>query len=475
VGASARRRRAGCPPAGTSGAAAPEAPAPAPAWPGWRLAALAFAWPGLGVVWLLRPTFRPADAAAFAVLLALAALGPMAGRRAAGGREWPGGELVEVWTVPAALLLPPGYALVAHLPLCLLPRGARRRVPAAWADLAGERGGRPMARGSWRLAEAVALGVAGAAASWLHGLLAPASGPYTAATLVGSPPRLAALAAAVTGYALARWLLVPGDARSWAVQWPVSPGPASRLGAGRWYGVMPGPAPHRTAELCAAVGVATLWAANPLLVLAAAPPVLLLARSLPADELLAAARTDPKTRLANAAWWREVAEAELARTRRAGRPLSVLLVDIDHFKQVNDRHGHLFGDTVLSAVADALRSATRPWDLVGRFGGEEFVVLLADVDLATAAEIAERIRHQVAAVRCSPDAASGAAVSVTVSVGAASCPPPADLASALAAADAALYRAKAAGRDRVELASDQAAREPGTPGPVPAQASRPEV
>ncbi|WP_198535998.1 GGDEF domain-containing protein, partial [Pseudofrankia saprophytica] len=246
--------------------------------------------------------------------------------------------------------------------------------------------------------------------------------------------------------------------------WWRGPAPADGMGlGGHWPGARRPAVGMAVAELCSGVAIAALWAANPLLMLAAVPPALLLASSLPPDELLAAARTDPKTGLANAVWWREVAEAELARSLRAGRPLSVLLVDIDHFKRVNDRHGHLFGDTVLVAVADALRAATRPWDLVGRFGGEEFVVLLTDVDLPTAADVAERIRRQVAAVRCPLDAPSplgpgvgddgdGEAVGVTVSVGAAACEPGAGLASALGRADAALYRAKAAGRDRVHLA-----------------------
>ncbi|MDT3441577.1 diguanylate cyclase [Pseudofrankia sp. BMG5.37] len=625
VGESARRR-----PAGADGQREPRAAAVAPAgrrppaarlatghlstgpgprparpggtpramWPSWRAAAVGAAWAGLAASWLVDPLFRLTDVLTFGTLLALGALALTASRRlGVCSRD----DLLEIWTLPVVLLLPPVYALVTHLPFCLLatgrpcapgthgaanraapagamvspgsaeaprpaqPEGTREGPPARAAAAPGAggsegRASRPavVARGVARaggrqIHGAAALGVAGAAASWLHGLLAPTGEPYTAHSLAGSPGRLAAVAATVLGYALVRRLLLgsprpavrraslpghrayanaeaitgtgaggePGASRvpvqggavaptgneasgeTWTADaiWPGwwrAPIPGSRTRVtGRWRGLC-GPAKGaEIAELCSGVAVAALWAANPLLMLAVVPPVLLLASSLPPDELLAAARTDPKTRLANVTWWREVAEAELARTRRAGRPLSVLLVDIDHFKQVNDRHGHLFGDTVLVAVADALRAATRPWDLVGRFGGEEFVVLLTDVDLSTAAEVAERIRGQVAATRCPLDGPSPAAgldggddddrgtVSVTVSVGAAACEPPASLASALAAADAALYRAKAAGRNRVHLAASAAERpaaaapagEAGPPvqggaPPVPPQATR---
>jgi diguanylate cyclase (GGDEF)-like protein len=468
----------------------PQAPSPLAGQLGWRLAGLGILWLALAVRGFAGLTVRPTDAATFATLLAFAALALLTARPAgaAGGRDR---GLVVVWTLPVALLLSPTYALVAHLPLCLLRTGGWARwgqPPAAPGPTVTGGAGEPRTSLGSRAArlpsrprvqDALALGVAGAAASWLHGLVAPPHGSYTAHDLTGSPVRLAGLAAAAGGFALVRGLLLPGATRR---IWSRGERPrAAPLGAVPVAGVVL----LSLTELCAAVAVAALWVANPLLMLAAAPPALLLARSLPPDELLAAARTDPKTGLANVTWWREVADAELVRARRAGRPLSVLLVDIDHFKQVNDRHGHLFGDTVLVAVAEALRAATRPWDLVGRFGGEEFVVLLAEVDLVTAAEIAERIRRQVAATRCplDPTALDGDAVSVTVSVGAAVCEHSAGLAGALEAADAALYRAKAAGRNRIRLADpvvpvvraepDGSAGESG-PGPLPIQAAQPD-
>jgi diguanylate cyclase (GGDEF)-like protein len=109
-------------------------------------------------------------------------------------------------------------------------------------------------------------------------------------------------------------------------------------------------------------------------------------------ELAAAARTDPKTGLLNATAWQREADAEVARAQRTSSPLALLLVDVDHFKRVNDSHGHLIGDEVLRALATELRQQVRESDVVGRFGGEEFTVLLPRTDDAGAYGIAERLR-----------------------------------------------------------------------------------
>ena len=91
-------------------------------------------------------------------------------------------------------------------------------------------------------------------------------------------------------------------------------------------------------------------------------------------------RTDPKTGLLNMRGWREVAEREMNRASRDDMPCALLMVDLDHFKSINDTWGHPAGDDVLEYVSHALRSATRPSDVIGRFGGEEFVLLLPDAD-----------------------------------------------------------------------------------------------
>ena len=136
--------------------------------------------------------------------------------------------------------------------------------------------------------------------------------------------------------------------------------------------------------------------AGDLLLLVALPPVIWLQRSLMHQQLAAAARTDPKTGLLNAIAWQREADGEVARALRAGTPLALLLVDVDHFKRVNDNHGHLIGDEVLRALTTELRQQVRESDVVGRFGGEEFTVLLPRTDDAGAYGIAERLRASAA-------------------------------------------------------------------------------
>jgi diguanylate cyclase (GGDEF)-like protein len=144
---------------------------------------------------------------------------------------------------------------------------------------------------------------------------------------------------------------------------------------------------------------------------------------------------------------------ELARCRREAKAVGVLMVDVDHFKRVNDAHGHPAGDAVLREVSRRLAAAVRPYDTVGRYGGEEFLLVLAECDAARTAQLGERLRLAVADTTVPlPDGP----VEVTISVGGAATGEPAvaDGAGLVRAADAALYRAKAAGRNRVEMAPD---------------------
>jgi diguanylate cyclase (GGDEF)-like protein len=144
---------------------------------------------------------------------------------------------------------------------------------------------------------------------------------------------------------------------------------------------------------------------------------------------------------------------EVQRSRRLRRTFSVLLADVDHFKQYNDTHGHLGGDAVLVKMAEILRQTTRGVDSVARYGGEEFVVMLIEAPIATAAAVGERLRARVAAEEFG-------AGRVTVSVGAAEYPTHGETPEELiASADAAMYQAKNAGRDRVVVAGRTAERE----------------
>ncbi len=146
-------------------------------------------------------------------------------------------------------------------------------------------------------------------------------------------------------------------------------------------------------------------------------------------------------------------DLELHRAQRHERPLTVGLADLDHFKGVNDRYGHLAGDSMLRRVAEALEGSLRDTDSVGRYGGEEFLLVLPETDLAGARVAAEKMREAVEAVRLRMDDGSEAAV--TISIGLASLrelqgsPVAVTARELIAAADAALYRAKGAGRNRV--------------------------
>lgn len=167
-------------------------------------------------------------------------------------------------------------------------------------------------------------------------------------------------------------------------------------------------------------------------------------------------RTDPKTGLLNMRGWREVAEREMNRASRDDVSCALLMVDLDHFKSINDTWGHPAGDDVLEYVAHALRSATRPSDVIGRFGGEEFVLLLPDADTTEAEAAGERIRQTISELHVPTTDKRGGPVAIsnrTTSVGIAVYPVHATgLDDLLQAADAAVYEAKEGGRDQVRLA-----------------------
>lgn len=160
------------------------------------------------------------------------------------------------------------------------------------------------------------------------------------------------------------------------------------------------------------------------------------------------AKIDTLTNLHNRRALHESLGAMLARCESEGRTLSVVMVDVDHFKRYNDRHGHLAGDHALIAVANTIRSHLRSDDDAARFGGEEFVVLLPDTSLDDAVAIAERLRKAIGGQRIARG--DGHVLPpITVSAGVANCADSATAEDLLAAADAALYRAKDAGRNRV--------------------------
>ncbi|KMO42892.1 hypothetical protein VQ02_01805 [Methylobacterium variabile] len=169
------------------------------------------------------------------------------------------------------------------------------------------------------------------------------------------------------------------------------------------------------------------------------------------EDLRQVAGTDALTGLLNRRGFVGPAENAFAQARSGRCGVAVLVADIDHFKHVNDQHGHDAGDAVIRHVGALLADAVRSSDIVARFGGEEFVVLLVGLGAADAALIAERL---CATVQAASIACGGRAITVTISIGVAAVSPrDPDIQAAIARADAALYEAKARGRDRVSLAA----------------------
>jgi len=322
-------------------------------------------------------------------------------------------ELLSTWWLAAALLLPPAYVTAAPVAIAGLAHWRARQGPLYW-----------------RVFTAAALGLAGAVSSYLFHL-ARHSGHWPVRPLV------VADAAACAGlFVLANAILVAIARRA------AQPGLPWLSAAWDTESLL-----VDLAGLCAGMLVAVACALNAVLLVVALPPVILLQRSLLHQKLRTEARTDPKTGLLNAVAWQREAEAWIRRSRRAGAPAALLLVDIDHFKRVNDTYGHLAGDELLTATAHTLVQHVQAGDVLGRFGGEEFVIVAPGAGEQDACWMAERLREEVGSISVP---ARGELVTVTVSIGVAALGRDGyELFELLAAADAALYRAKKAGRDRV--------------------------
>jgi diguanylate cyclase (GGDEF)-like protein len=189
---------------------------------------------------------------------------------------------------------------------------------------------------------------------------------------------------------------------------------------------------------------AALWEVNQALVALTLLPLALAYRSLAIPGLIEATRVEPKTGLYNMRHFTSVVSQELERARRFDRPLALLMVDVDHLRDVNTAHGHIAGDRALKSVAASLLRATREYDVAARFGGDEFCVLLPETELEGALVVAERIRSLVEESRVAPR--------VTVSVGVAArrggTATPEEL---IELADRAAYRAKFSGRNTVAV------------------------
>src|ERR687887_836415 len=197
------------------------------------------------------------------------------------------------------------------------------------------------------------------------------------------------------------------------------------------------------------VGVATFWRLNPWLIPFGLAPLVLIHRSLAVPQLQAEARVDPKTGLFNSRHFATALAEELGRAERFERPLSLIMVDLDLLRDINNSYGHLAGDAVLKGIAEVFRAQLRHYDVPARFGGEEFSILLPETPPEEAFEIAERIRRAVAATPFDVETSSEP-IRATVSIGVAGYPKDAHDANELIhQADLAVYRAKLQGRNRV--------------------------
>jgi diguanylate cyclase (GGDEF)-like protein len=167
------------------------------------------------------------------------------------------------------------------------------------------------------------------------------------------------------------------------------------------------------------------------------------------QEVQSLALTDPLTGLQNRRSLFELGRVEFARAQRMERPFCCIMLDLDHFKQINDAYGHLIGDHVLQEFAKRCRDSVREIDLVGRYGGEELIVLLPETDMPTSLQVAERLRYSIA---CAPIQVFDREISVTASIGvAARDENSTDLETLIARADQAMYIAKHKGRNRIAM------------------------
>ena len=333
-----------------------------------------------------------------------------------------------IWELPVALLLPLAYAPVVPVVRFALTQWRVKRVPVYR-----------------RAFSAAAIGLSYVAAGLVfHGLLRLTHGS------AGSP-----------GHHALVWMAMV--ALSAAVQWIVNQSlvltaikgsdPSVSL---REVQFAREPMYNDVSELCVAVLVTFCVASSVIAVAFAFPFVTLLQRSLRHTQLLKDARADSKTGLLNAATWEYEASAEVARAVRTRSPLAIGLLDIDKFKVINDTYGHLVGDLVLKEIAHTLSTMLRDYDVAGRFGGEEFALLLPQTRAVDAFRIAERVRSSIAGLSIiAPGTNSGERVHVTVSIGVAALDSGSqrEFTDLMAAADAALYRAKDCGRDQVQMIS----------------------
>jgi diguanylate cyclase (GGDEF)-like protein len=333
-----------------------------------------------------------------------------------------------VWELPAAILLPVLYALILPIIRQAVTQGRIRRAP-----------------GYRRVFTGATLSLSYGAASFTfhslyHPTLAVLGGPFGRGTVWTLVVVLSVLVKEVLSKALVMTAVKATDS-----------GATLRVEV-----FSREPLYNDAAESCIGILVTYGVASNFLLALAALPVVTLLQRSLRHVQLVNDSRADSKTGLLNSATWEREATTEVGRAVRTGAPLAVAILDIDRFKRINDTYGHMVGDQVLKEIAHTLGSLLRDYDRAGRFGGEEFSLLLPQTRAVDAFRIAERVRANISALSIIvPGSTGGEQVHVTVSIGVAALDSGSkrEYSELMATADAALYRAKSGGRDQVQMIS----------------------
>jgi len=336
-------------------------------------------------------------------------------------------DVYAVWELPIAILLPPVYALIAPIPRFAMMQWRSRKIPVYR-----------------RVFSAAAIGLSyGGASLAFHAM------NHDMLSHIGrTDVRTAAWILAVAACGVLHWAINHGLVLT-AIKAsdPTASVREMTLARERLH--------NDSTELCVAVLVTLCVSGSPLTVLFALPFVTLLQRSQRHAQLLNDSRFDAKTGLLNAGTWEREAGAEVTRAARTHTSLAVALIDVDNFKVINDTHGHLAGDKALKALSRTIKLFLREYDLVGRFGGEEFALLLPQTDELDARRVAERMRAHIAEMSIEVgDKAGSEIIRLTVSIGVAALSTNgSQLTELLATADAALYRAKH-GRNQVWVTTD---------------------
>ncbi len=420
-------------------------------WAWWRLPWLLRCYVGAVPLAMLALTgyaasqtsWQAGDLVKFLVLLGCGVISVVATPRIAYLQSGLVRDFLTVWVLPVAILLPPVYAMVTPVPLLVVTQWRVHRGVVYRRVFTG-----------------AAIGLAYGTASFAFHAIPASFAGGTIGTGVHALTWTASVAACeVIGWLGHHFLLVSAVKLS---------DPAARVAL---LELNREALQADFAQIDLGIVITIVVAVNTVLAVFAVPTVLLARRFMMHARLLAETRIDTKTGLLNVATWESEAEAEIARAVRTRSTLAVALIDIDHFKMVNDTYGHLAGDKALRAVTDALREQLRSYDLAGRFGGEEFAILLPQTREDHAVSIADRLRMHIAgmSVPVSDDGKPENCIRLTVSVGVA----PLDdtnreLTDLLAAADSALYLAKQAGRNRTHLANTSAPLAQAVPAARPA-------